>query len=335
MMRHFCTYFDSGYLDRALVLLDSMRRHVPTFTLHVLAFDDAAAAFFTPADFPEVRVVPLPVFEAANPDVAAVKAERTRAEYYFTCTAAWICHLFDGDPAFDVLAYLDADCCFHASPDPLYNALASKAVLVAEHGFEASDASAHAYGRFNVGVIAVRRSAVGLACMRRWRTQCVEWCHDRVEDGKFADQKYLDEWPERCGDQLAIAPPGVNTGPWALAAGTLGRGADGALTVYGHPLVLYHFQGVRLFHGRHYYPGFYFPFDPSMVLAWLYEPYVRALQAAARTWDLRRVPHGRYGLNGWAYRMATGYWLGRPRLTRLLWLWQRYVLRLPRGSHAK
>ena len=52
------------------------------------------------------------------------------------------------------------------------------------------------YGKFNVGILGFRNDAEGLRCLRAWRAQCNAWCHDRIEDGKFADQKYLDTWPE-------------------------------------------------------------------------------------------------------------------------------------------
>ena len=42
MMHHFCTYFDGNYWSRAASLLDSLERHCPSFTLHMLCMDDVS-----------------------------------------------------------------------------------------------------------------------------------------------------------------------------------------------------------------------------------------------------------------------------------------------------
>ncbi len=327
-MRHFCTYFNSGYLDRALVLLESMRRWIPEFTLDVLAFDDGLTDFFASRRWPEVRVVPLAAFEARNPDVAAVKQQRSRAEYFFTCTGAWIHEVFELHPEIDVLTYLDADLCFFSSAEPIYEALGARAILITAHDPLARPDTASLYGRYNVGLLTFRNSAAGRACVRRWRDQCVAWCYDRLEDGKFADQKYLDAWPEVYPGQVAVAPPGINAGPWSLRSGGLGVDAAGCPLVDGRPLVAYHFQGVRLFSSRHYYVGYYFSFNPASVLQTLYEPYVRNLVFGGAACGLRVPGQGRYRAKGWLYRWATGYWVGLPFRSRLVWLLHHYVLRI-------
>ncbi len=327
-MQTFCTYCNSGYLDRTLVLLESMRRWIPAFRLHVLAFDDGVIEYFTRRNDPDVLVERLADFETRNPDVAAVKTARSRAEYFFTCTPAWIHDVIERHPEIDVLAYLDADLCFFAPSDAVFAALGDRAILVTEHDFAPRQSGALSCGRFNVGLLAFRNAPTGRACVRHWRDQCVAWCFDRQEDGKFADQKYLDAWPDLYGAELVVAPPGINTGPWGLRANNLTRGADGSIRFNGYPLIAYHFQGVRLFSEWHYYAGYYFPFNPQPVLSALYEPYARKLAHIGMELGLGSVPHDRYGQPGWAYRMATGYWVGHPFLNRLIWRLQRYVLRL-------
>lgn len=329
--RHFCTYFNSGYLDRALVLLESMRRYMDSFTLEVLCFDEAAYDFFDQHPFPEVRCQRLSAFEDRQPDVAAVKSSRSRAEYFFTCTSAWIDDVLERHKDMDVLTYLDADLCFFGSPESVFEAFADKDVLITEHGFVPSDLENLQYGRFNVGWLSFRNNRIGRDCLRRWRDQCVAWCFDRLEDGKFADQKYLDEWPERYGDRLTIGPPGLNTGPWSLRKSPL-TVRDACLYVGGHPLIVYHFQGIRLFSRNHFYLGYYFEVVPADILRFLYFPYVKRLVQAAEQYGLLRAgAQERYKPGNIGYRYATGYWVDCIFISCFLWFLQRCALRLQAG----
>jgi hypothetical protein len=327
-MRYFCTYFNSGYLDRALVLLESMRYWIPNFTIYVLAFDREVVDFFAQSAWPEVRVLPLDVFEARNADVAQVKAKRTRAEYFFTCTGAWINDILEQYPNIDVLTYLDADLCFFSDVEPVFSILGEHSILIAEHDPALHSPAFSAYGRFNVGLLTFRNSPVGRACVKRWREQCVEWCYDRHEEGKYADQKYLDAWPTDYAGHLVVAPPGINAGPWSLHNGCLKVDSKGSIFINDHPLVVYHFQGVRLFSPLHFYLGYYFSFEPSIVLKILYEPYVRKLAYLDSVYGFGAVAHGRYGVNGFVYKMLTGYWVGRPLMSRIIWILHHYVLRM-------
>jgi hypothetical protein len=328
MKRHFCTYFNSGYLDRAMALIESMRQQTPGFSLDVLCFDEVAFDYFTRHPVAGVRTETLGAFEARNPDVAGVKTTRSRGEYFFTCTGAWTLDVLKRHPEIDVLTYLDADLCFFASPEPVFEAMSGKDIVVTEHQFSPRQSGMLKYGRFNVGWLSFRNSEAGLACLSLWRSQCVAWCFDRLEDGKFADQKYLDEWPSVYGERLLIAAPGVNTGPWALARGVFTVDPCGVRRVSGHPLIVYHFQGLRLYSRSHYYMGYILDFWPREVIRHVYAPYVRSLvdfEALSRSCS---AAHARYAKEWFPIRALMGYWLERPGLTLLIWSCQRLILGL-------
>src|SRR4051794_33506576 len=215
LTRYFCTYFDSRYLIKGLALYSSLKRHCPGFVLYVLCLDERTHAVLSKLAYRELRLIRLADFEAANPDLLAVKSERTFFEYYCTltpCLATWV---LDNAPRVDMLTYVDADLYFFSSPEPLFAEVAQGSTLIIEHR-NAPDFAHYTptNGIYNVGWLTFRRDEDGLACLRWWRQRCIEWCFLRAEDGKFADQKYLDEWPERFDGVVVSALKGANVAPW-------------------------------------------------------------------------------------------------------------------------
>jgi hypothetical protein len=91
-----------------------------------------------------------------------------------------------------------------------------------------------------------RRDEQGLACLSRWREQCIEWCYYRLEDGKMGDQKYLDEWPNRYSNCHILMHPGAGIAPWNYAQYQFGQTKTGSITVNGAPLIFYHFHQFQL-----------------------------------------------------------------------------------------
>lgn len=247
-MNHYCTYFDSGFLPQGVVLARSLAEQDPDGMLWVLALDSPAERALHALALPRVRTVPLWKLEQADVELAAVKSTRTRAEYYFTLSPCWPRWLLRNHPDMEALVYLDADLCFFSDPGPVWSALAGGSILLGSHRFPDYLAHYERHGRYNVGVLGWRRNETGLACLDWWRERCLEWCHDRLEDGKYADQKYLEEWPLRFQEVVECTHPGVNLAPWNWARYCC-EVTDGIVRVDGQPLVVFHFARLRALAG--------------------------------------------------------------------------------------
>ncbi|WP_431279751.1 hypothetical protein [Leifsonia poae] len=120
----YCTYFDSGYLPRALALFDSLQRHGDDSPIWVLALDDETADTLRALDRAGLHVITARDLEAAVPELAPLRAKRTRMEYYFTQTPLLMRYVLDvlGTPG-SVAIYLDADLFFFDSPIRVLDAL--------------------------------------------------------------------------------------------------------------------------------------------------------------------------------------------------------------------
>jgi hypothetical protein len=290
-MYHFCTYFDSNYLVRGLTAFRSLQASGCDFRLHVLALDQRAADAIRRLAEPNLEVVGLAELESWDPRLLAAKANRGVVEYYFTLSPGLPLYLFEKHAAIDLVTYIDADLFFYRSPEPLFVELGPRSILITEHHYPERLRDHEKYGRYNVQYQSFRRDDVARACLERWHEQCVDWCYDRVEPGRYADQKYLDEWPERYGSALVVSTnKAAGVAPWNWSAVGLARDGGGAL-VGNEPLLFYHFHGVKLLGPRMISNGL---LDWGMMPFWLrrfvYAGYVRELRKTVR-WLWQRTGH--------------------------------------------
>jgi hypothetical protein len=264
----------------ALAMFRSLRTHLPDSVLYALCLDDDVYRQLSAAAIPGVVPIDLDEFEGSEPRLAQIKTERTMAEYCFTCSPVLPGFVFEKFPEVPLVTYVDADLFFFSSPEPLFEDLDGYDVGIVPHRFPRRARWAEKYGRFNVGWVSFRRTAAGLELIQRWRSQCLEWCFDRIEDGKFADQRYLDEWPAISNAVRVITHPGANLAPWN-AAGHRISFRKGKVLVDGAPLIFFHFQGFRAISPSAFRTNFsrYLARPGRVVREHIFAPYVRALAA--------------------------------------------------------
>jgi hypothetical protein len=238
-----CTYFDVHYLARGVALLESLHRHWPAFELSVLCLDDETHRVLGRLAWPGLRPLRLSDLLAVDRDLATCRSERVGLAFYYTCTPALMLHVLDRAPDAEGVIYLDADLFFFADPAPLLAEFAAGSIFVHRHrplGPWPRDGN----GDFNLGLVAHRRDGQGLACLRRWREQCLASCDDRAVDSRWGDQQYLEDWPAHYTNLVVSRHLGAGVAPWNLADYRLGVETGGRVTVNGEPLIFFHFHGL-------------------------------------------------------------------------------------------
>jgi hypothetical protein len=244
LVKHvYCTYFDHNYLPRALLMLQSLRCVDPETPIFILALSDLCETVLRRIALAGVTIIPLQSLEATFEELPRLKSERKVVEYYFTLTPFLPLYVFDTTEA-QTVTYIDADLYFYADPRPMLASMGAASITITPNRFSPDHAADAQYGRFNVGWMTFQRDREGLACLSRYRDECVAWCYDRVEDGRFADQGYLDTWPDRYASLSIIEHKGVNVALWNVDNYTLEE-RDGQIFVDGDPLIFYHFHGIR------------------------------------------------------------------------------------------
>ena len=245
MKRTFCTCFDHNYMVYGLTLFRSLAATGMEFELFVFCLSDEAFEMLQGID-PRLRLIRLAELENADQELCACRNDRSHAEYIFTMSPCLPLFLFQKFPELDMVTYLDSDLYFFESPELLFQELGEKSLYIVEHHFAPGFENDILNGRFNVAFQIYRRTTAGIGCLERWRTQCLQWCFDRCEEGKFADQKYLDEWPDVWGDEVVVSShPGADLAPWNMGNYDIAL-KNGKVTVDGKKLIFVHYQSFKL-----------------------------------------------------------------------------------------
>jgi hypothetical protein len=172
-------------------MCNSLKRHCNSFHLYIIAFDDKAYEILNKLLLEHITVISLKGFE--NEQLLAVKPTRTRAEYCWTCTPSTILYVLKNYTV-ENCTYIDADLFFYSSPKVLFDEMGDKSVLITEHRFTPKYDRNKIAGKYCVQFMTFKNNTDGLKVLNWWVDACLDWCYDRYEDGKFGDQKYLDDW---------------------------------------------------------------------------------------------------------------------------------------------
>ena len=267
-MEHYVTLFDKLFLPQGLALHMSMERHAGPYTLWILCVDDETFHMLARSKLPNVRLLQLSKLE--TDELKRIKPDRTKGEYCWTLTPFAPRFVFQADPSVPRVTYLDADMWFRKNPAPIFNEFdaSSKHVLITEHAYAPKYDFSAANGQYCVQFMTFTQH--GAEVVRKWwEERCVEWCYARIENGKFGDQKYLDDWPERFEQQVHV----LNNKELIIAPWNASRFPYGSA-------ILFHFHDLRMANPTTFHLGTYAL--PKVLVKYIYLPYVKCLSRKAR-----------------------------------------------------
>lgn len=256
----FCTLFDSNYLDKGIVLYDSMTRIFDHFRLYIFAFDETVYKILSTENFPNIVVVPLADFETA--ELLDVKPERTQAEYCWTCTPWVIKYVLEkyNEP---ICTYIDADMMFFSSPQEVFDDMRARgsSIIIVPHRFKnekeekkASDTR----GRYCVEFNTFINNLDGKNALNWWADRCLEWCFYSKPGTTqwYGDQKYLNVFESKFPGVYVCEHFGVGLAPWNIDqveyVDNRSNGVWFRVQKNGEilPTVIYHYESVTFLSKR-------------------------------------------------------------------------------------
>lgn len=257
MKLHLCTLFDSNYLDKALVLRDSLERCCEDYILYFLPMDKKCTEVLKDLSLPNVEVLNYNEFE--DEDLKRVKNERTRAEFCWTCTAKLVKYVIARYNV-PLCTYIDADLCFYENPEVLIQEMidAKASVQVIRHNFRKFERaeSEKSAGKFCVEFNTFLNNEKGIEVLNSWESDCVNECSYGKNDEVMGDQKYLEKWPYNYDYINITQNQGAGVAPWNVNKFFFSKTVQGHYVLKDeesknqYKLVFYHFQNIRFIDRR-------------------------------------------------------------------------------------
>ncbi len=309
-MKYYVTLFDSNYLTRGLVMYHSLLKYAGDFHLWIICFDDLVYQILITLNLQNITVVSLSQFELQDQDLLKIKPTRTRKEYCWTCTPFTLLYVLNTADYVDTITYLDADLMFFYNPEPIFQEVGNKSILLTEHRYLPEYDKCKTSGIYNVQFMMFRRNQAGLNALNWWRDRCFEWCFDRFEDNKFCDQKYLDDWLNRFTDVHILQHLGAGLAPWNAAKYNITKQDNQVYINEEYPLIFYHFHVLKLYPWQISYLTNY-PLTDQMS-DWIYKPYLTEIYKTYQ--NLRQI-----------YPKFNGGIVHFPNIPKRPWNWYRFV----------
>jgi hypothetical protein len=238
-MMNFCTLFDYNYASKGIAMYLSLEQHTDDFVLYVMGMDRKCQERLNALGFKHMIVECID--DVDSPDLTKAKGNRSRAEFCWTCGAFFTDYFLHKYKLPDI-TYLDSDLMFFSSPRVVFEELeiANASVGIVPH-FK----KYNLFGIYNVEYVYFRNDEDGRSCLRWWRDECLKWCYNKLEEGKYGDQKYLDYFTDKFNNVHAIVNRGVGIASWNMNSYNY---KDGQVVYKGQkwPFVFFHYSGFRV-----------------------------------------------------------------------------------------
>ncbi len=272
------------YCYQGLVLYKSLVRHDKNFKLFIICLDNKMVQFLD--NLQQSNLVPIDVrdIEEAYEELLEIKQVRDKREYAWTLKPSIVLYLFENFDYVDHVLWLDSDMQFLCSPEPLYDEWSDLSILLSEQYYtDAYEYLVSGYGKFQAGFIGFRRNEDGIECLRWWQERCIEWCSDKADNGRWADQKYLDEFPQRFKGVGIVNNLGINLTPFTIYRVNTEQGKavmkkNDGLYIDDVRIILYHYYGLRFYNHNEYDLSCYWMMFDEETIKLVYLPYIKECQ---------------------------------------------------------
>jgi hypothetical protein len=236
-----------GYLDRASLLRESVRRHHPEIEIVLVLVDALPKDQSLLDEISRFDQVLLP------DDLVSCNARQWLFGYDVVeaCTAmkgpALVTLLEQGA---DRVLYLDPDIALFDRLDATLATLGPHSVALTPHqlmpattrtAVQDNEITSLLTGVYNLGFLGVNNDEQGRTFARWWADRLMDFCYDDSSRGLFTDQRWMDLVPVFFERTTVLRDPGLNVASWNIAERNISLDAHGSYLANDAPLRFYHF----------------------------------------------------------------------------------------------
>jgi hypothetical protein len=239
------TMFSREYIVQGLTMLNSFLRNNPNAKVWILALDVKTLTVISQVQPKSTHTILISKENELYQRFLYFQRSRSFAESIFSIKPHWVHYVLNKIRDEDIVLYIDADSYFFMEL-PNLGLFKEASLILSPHYFpKNSDASAEV-GRYNAGFVGFKKNNIGVKAVNLWCDLCNNWCFAYKSDGKFADQKYLDQISTNFINSVSETPFGINLGLWSFSSDTRVKIEKSGFQVGENKLISFHFHSIRL-----------------------------------------------------------------------------------------
>lgn len=277
MVKHYyCSVFSNGYAYKGLLLYKSLLRWDKNFHFFFVCLDNKTKNLLEKMSLVNATILTMAQIEKADHELLQVKQSRNEKEYAWTSKASVMLYILNNYQT-DHIVWLDGDTFFYADPTPIFKEWGNYSIMLTEERWrKANRDRIYTKGRYNTGFMGFKKDNNATQCLQWFRSRLLEWCYDRLENGLWSDQLYVNDWLRRFNNVGVIKNIGVNIGPYIIQGCNVTKSRSGSIYVNDTKLIFYHSYGFRYYDGNEFDLCSYIMAFSDDVIRWIYLPYIQA-----------------------------------------------------------
>lgn len=274
---NYCTIISYNSLYRGLLLYDSLLEQDGNFRLFVICMQDGLKHILEKMLLKNVKILCLSEIENQDQELAQTKNTRSEKEYAWTSKASILLYLLKNYRNLKHIVYVDADIYFFSNPKQLFDEFKKYSIFLTRERFfiENNFERYKLNGNYNGGFLAFKKDKNAIQCLELLRVKCLNWCFNKLENGLYGDQVYLNEFPYKFNNVGVSKNIGINVNAWYAHASYIEK-SDNKIYINDIPVIFYHYNGLVLYNQSEFDLCVYINL-PSHLIQLMYMPYLKQL----------------------------------------------------------